>query len=39
MQRKTASGERFSTRRMTAIHRQLPLGTKVLVDNGVRRAK
>jgi rare lipoprotein A len=31
--RKTASGERFSTRQMTAAHRQLPLGTKVLVDN------
>jgi peptidoglycan lytic transglycosylase len=31
--RKTASGEPFSTLTMTAAHRQLPLGTKVLVNN------
>jgi rare lipoprotein A len=31
--RKTASGERFSVREMTAAHRQLPLGTKVLVKS------
>jgi rare lipoprotein A len=30
--RKTASGERFSQHEMTA-HRQLPLGTKVIVEN------
>jgi rare lipoprotein A len=31
--RKTASGKRFSQDEMTAAHRQLPLGTKVLVEN------
>ncbi|HEX2278551.1 MAG TPA: septal ring lytic transglycosylase RlpA family protein [Candidatus Tectomicrobia bacterium] len=31
--KKTASGERFSPREMTAAHRQLPLGTKVIVEN------
>ena len=31
--RKTASGERFSQNEMTAAHRRLPLGTKVLVEN------
>jgi peptidoglycan lytic transglycosylase len=31
--RKTASGERFSPQEMTAAHRQLPLGTKVLVEH------
>jgi rare lipoprotein A len=31
--RKTASGERFSQDEMTAAHRQLPLGTKVLVEH------
>jgi rare lipoprotein A len=31
--RKTASGERFSQDEMTAAHRQLPLGTKVMVEN------
>jgi rare lipoprotein A len=31
--RKTASGERFSQNEMTAAHRQLPLGTKVMVEN------
>ena len=31
--RKTASGERFSQHEMTAAHRQLPLGTKVIVEN------
>ncbi len=31
--RKTASGERFSMRQMTAAHRSLPLGTKVKVTN------
>jgi rare lipoprotein A len=31
--RKTASGERFSQNEMTAAHRQLPLGTKVIVEN------
>lgn len=31
--RETASGERFSTRELTAAHRSLPLGTKVLVTN------
>lgn len=31
--RKTASGERFSMREMTAAHRKLPLGTKVLVKH------
>jgi rare lipoprotein A len=31
--RKTASGERFSQQEMTAAHRQLPLGTKVMVEN------
>jgi rare lipoprotein A len=31
--RKTASGERFSTTEMTAAHRKLPLGTKVMVEN------
>lgn len=30
---KTASGERFSSREMTAAHRKLPLGTKVIVEN------
>ena len=30
---KTASGERFSQNEMTAAHRQLPLGTKVMVEN------
>jgi rare lipoprotein A len=31
--RKTASGERFSRKRLTAAHRSLPLGTKVKVTN------
>jgi rare lipoprotein A len=31
--RKTASGERFSRRRLTAAHRSLPLGTQVQVTN------
>jgi rare lipoprotein A len=31
--RKTASGERFSQNEMTAAHRQLPLGTKVIVEH------
>jgi rare lipoprotein A len=31
--RKTASGDRFSQNEMTAAHRHLPLGTKVLVEN------
>jgi rare lipoprotein A len=31
--RKTASGERFSPKDMTAAHRKLPLGTKVMVEN------
>ena len=31
--RKTASGERFSPKGLTAAHRQLPLGTKVMVKN------
>jgi rare lipoprotein A len=30
---KAANGERFSQNEMTAAHRQLPLGTKVLVEN------
>ncbi len=31
--RKTATGERFSPKEMTAAHRKLPLGTKVMVKN------
>jgi rare lipoprotein A len=31
--RKTASGERFDKRAMTAAHRELPFGTKVLVTS------
>jgi rare lipoprotein A len=31
--RKAADGERFSQDEMTAAHRQLPLGTKVMVEN------
>jgi rare lipoprotein A len=31
--RKAADGERFSRHEMTAAHRQLPLGTKVMVEN------
>jgi rare lipoprotein A len=31
--RKTASGERFSQNEMTAAHRRLPLGTKVMIEN------
>jgi len=31
--KKTASGETFSQTEMTAAHRQLPLGSKVLVEN------
>jgi rare lipoprotein A len=31
--RKTADGDRFSQNEMTAAHRGLPLGTKVLVEN------
>ena len=31
--RKAADGERFSQHEMTAAHRQLPLGTKVMVEN------
>jgi rare lipoprotein A len=31
--RKAANGERFSQNEMTAAHRRLPLGTKVLVEN------
>ncbi len=37
--RKTASGERYDAREMTAAHRTLPLGAKVrVVDNASRRA-
>ena len=31
--RKAADGDRFSQNEMTAAHRQLPLGTKVMVEN------
>jgi len=31
--KKTASGERFSATDLTAAHRRLPLGTKVMVEN------
>src|SRR5919109_4256031 len=31
--RKTADGDRFSQNEMTAAHRHLPLGTKVMVEN------
>lgn len=31
--RKTASGERFDVRKLTAAHRRLPFFTKVLVEN------
>jgi rare lipoprotein A (peptidoglycan hydrolase) len=31
--RKTASGKRFNTHKLTAAHRTLPFGTKVLVTN------
>jgi len=31
--RKTASGERFNANGMTAAHRTLPFGTKLLVEN------
>jgi rare lipoprotein A len=31
--KKTASGERFSPTEMTAAHRKLPLGSKVMVEN------
>ena len=31
--KKTASGERFNTRALTAAHRSLPFGTKVRVTN------
>jgi rare lipoprotein A len=31
--KKTASGERFSPTDMTAAHRKLPIGTKVMVEN------
>lgn len=31
--RKTASGKRFNTNKLTAAHRTLPFGTKVLVTN------
>ena len=31
--RKTASGKRFNTHNLTAAHRTLPFGTKVLVTN------
>ena len=31
--RKTANGDRFSEQEMTAAHRTLPLGTKVMVEN------
>jgi rare lipoprotein A len=31
--KKTASGERFSPAEMTAAHRKLPLGSKVMVEN------
>jgi rare lipoprotein A len=31
--RQTASGTRFSEKEMTAAHRKLPLGTKVMVEN------
>ena len=31
--RKTADGDRFSQEEMTAAHRTLPLGTKVMVEN------
>lgn len=37
--RKTASGERYDAREMTAAHRTLPLGAKVrVVENASRRA-
>ena len=32
--RKAADGDRFSQNEMTAAHRHLPLGTKVMVENG-----
>ena len=31
--RKTASGEKFSNRKLTAAHRKLPFGTKIKVTN------
>jgi rare lipoprotein A len=31
--RKTASGEKFDTNKLTAAHKRLPLGTKVIVEN------
>jgi rare lipoprotein A len=31
--RRTASGKRFNTHKLTAAHRSLPFGTKVLVTN------
>ena len=31
--RRTASGQRFSQERLTAAHRSLPIGTRVLVTN------
>ncbi|MGE4560390.1 MAG: septal ring lytic transglycosylase RlpA family protein, partial [Desulfobulbus sp.] len=31
--RKTSSGQRFNQEKMTAAHRTLPIGTKVLVTN------
>ncbi len=31
--RKTASGQRFSQKKLTAAHRSLPIGTRVLVTN------
>src|SRR5215510_3799996 len=31
--RKAANGDRFSEKEMTAAHRTLPLGTKVMVEN------
>jgi len=37
--KKTASGERFSPAEMTAAHRKLPLGTKVMVENLERGEK
>jgi rare lipoprotein A len=37
--KKTASGERFSSADMTAAHRKLPLGTKVMVENLETREK
>jgi peptidoglycan lytic transglycosylase len=37
--RQTASGERFSPQHLTAAHRDLPLGTKVVVKNPTTQAQ